>query len=159
MEPGREEVDLLIKAAFDHGKTKTPLFTELGGLDGFEAIFPSRMAPSLSKLAQLQTPARRGGATPFMKVTLGFGAGFTKARDVFAFYHAIMHFDTLTEFTSLMQNGHTILITGGHYHGIAAAASFVIANDGLFIDAMAVSRGTQSVHVAPNFTRKMVSTV
>ena len=67
-----------------------------------------------------------------MKVTLGFGDGFTQARDIYEFYQTLIYFDTATEFSSLMKVGHTVVIIGDSYNGIAAAASIVIAKDVLF---------------------------
>ena len=51
--------------------------------------------------------------TPFLKVTLGFGDGFARANDIYTFLNQMMHFQSATEFTTLMKVGHTVLVTGG----------------------------------------------
>jgi hypothetical protein len=146
MDLGREAVDARIMAAFDAGNPSlsSSCSSELGSLASFDALFPSDWAPSLRSLAQLQRSSRNHTPSPFLKVTLGFGVSFVKVEDIYQFFYGLIHFESSIQFTTLMEVGHTVVITGGAYDGIAAAASFVIAEDGLFVDALAVSRGTNS---------------
>ena len=138
-----ESLDLLITDAF--GKAKADLrdfCSPLGPLFNLSSLFPSHSAPSLRMLAQIVLPTRSAKPPPYLKVALGVGDEFAKANDIYSFFNGMLEFESEDAFAGFVQHGYTLVILGGNHNDIVAAASFIVASDGLFVDAIAVSHGT-----------------
>ena len=118
----------------------------LGPLKSFVSLFPNSFAAgtSLDRLSQLRSSTRFGAAiptdAPSVQVTLGFGLMFSTP--LYAFFNSMLEFQSETQFDAVLRNGYSFHITGGPHNEIIAAVIFVMASDGIFIDAVAVSNGS-----------------
>jgi hypothetical protein len=114
----------------------------LGTLSELRVLFPSVSAPTLGMLARLSIPTKSIKPVPVLKVTLGVGHEFAEACNLYNFFNSMLVFESEDAFAGFVKHGYTVAITAGKHDEIVAAAAFVAAPDGIFVDAMAVSHGT-----------------
>jgi hypothetical protein len=115
--------------------------SSLGPLSVLESLFPPKTAPCLRALADV-TVGPSLTSTPFFTVTLGVGLNYAQEQKLHAFYNCMLKFETEQSFSNFVESGYSVVITGGtNPPVVVAAVSFVVAEDGIFIDAIAVSHG------------------
>ena len=130
MESASTALNAVIQAAFVKAKKNgAPNKIHLGPLARFECIFPARPAPALAALA----------TSPYLNVYLGIGEKFATQYHLHEFFTGMLIFQSEVEFAAFIKNGYTVVVSVGDPNKIVAAASFITENDGLFVDAIAVS--------------------
>lgn len=141
----QEKVDSKINAAFALADVHTTHCSTPAFLDEFELLFSPTSVDSLGYLGSLhQVPptAPPNASMPLIfKVLLGFGNTFAEARDLHSFFNGMIEFEPQPVFARFMQQAYAVVVTAGDNQNIVAAASFIVASDGVFVDAIAVSHG------------------
>jgi hypothetical protein len=132
----------------------------LGSLAALAPFFPATAKQSLSELAALRQvlPPRmrsEGGDATF-NVRLGTGHDYAASKKLHQFFTGILCFESQKVFTEFVDRGYSVVVTAGPSQLVVAAASFIIEDDGLFVNAIAVSHGSHpdsyksSVHGSHN---------
>ena len=130
----------------------------IGLLSDLKTLFPSKFGSSLTTLSKLtarprsastiSTTAKLPKPKPSFKVVLGVGKAFSDATQLFRFFNSLLEFETETVYSTFVEQGYSIVITGGNHNSIVAAAVFMVASDGIFVDALAVSTGHHENSIA-----------
>jgi hypothetical protein len=151
------QLDTMLQDALGRG---VPGDDRLGSLAALACIFPATAKQSLSELAALRQvlPPRmrsEGGEATF-NVRLGTGQEYAEEKKLHQFFTGMLFFESSKVFTEFVKLGYSLVVTAGPSQLVVAAASFIIEDDGLFVDAIAVSHGTHpdaykpSVHGSHN---------
>jgi hypothetical protein len=151
------QLDKILDDALGRG---VPGDDRLGSLAAFALLFPATAKQSLSELAalmQVLPPRMRseGGEATF-NVRLGTGKEYAEEKKLHQFFTGMLCFESQKVFTEFVDRGYSVVVTAGPSQLVVAAASFVIEDDGLFVDAIAVSHGSHpdaykpSVHGSHN---------
>jgi hypothetical protein len=129
--------------ATNEGDRKQNTFP-LGPLRAFASLFPVQFTTtSLATVASLNLSSRSAtlSATDIPGLQVLLCVGRRREKSLFAFFDSILEFQTHADFVKLMSKGHSIIVLGGSHKEIVAAVSFVIMDEGIFIDAIAVANG------------------
>jgi GNAT superfamily N-acetyltransferase len=135
-------LDAMITDGFSKALADLQVFcSSLGSLSVLEALFPPKTAPCLRALADV-TVGPSLTSRPFFTVTLGVGLNHAEEQNLHEFYNCMLEFETEQSFSNFVKSGYSVVITGGTEPPVVvAAASFVVAAEGIFVDAIAVSHG------------------
>ena len=142
MDADSQAVDAMIQQAFSKALEDLVYFHSTIGseLSSLHNLFPAKSAPSLRMLSKLSASARTG-AIPFFRVVIGVGKEFAESEKLFVFLNGMLEFPSKDTFETFMESGYSLLVTGGVHDEIVAAATFIVAKDGIFVGAIAVSHG------------------
>jgi hypothetical protein len=138
-------VDRMIETAFESAiqdqAKKSSLVAPLCELD---VLFDPRFKTSLTKLANLKVPPRQKQAhfLPSLQVVVGVGKPLVENTNLHEFFTAMLEFESDATFSRFMKDGYYLVVRGGTHDDLVAAAAFIITPVGIFVDALAVSRGS-----------------
>jgi len=101
-------------------------------------LFDGKDLP-MSSLRHLQTKKNKELTNFTVKVM--FCVGLEVKNSLYQFFDALLYFQDPSPFYAFLKNGFALFLTGGVHSEIIAAVTFMVAPDGVFIDALAVSHG------------------
>ncbi len=125
----------------DHNDRRPNLIV-LGSLQAFSSVFSDRHV-SLPILGELRSHTR-SDPTPSSKLSLQVNlcVGLVNKDALHRFFESMFdEFQSGGEFSSFLNKGRAIAITGGAHEEIVAAVVFIGIKRGMFIDALAVANG------------------
>jgi hypothetical protein len=111
-----------------------------GTIAQFQVLSPSRLGESFQALATLPDTVNLEAPSLQMMV-LGKGSDFATRHSLHSYYNSMIegYDESEPEFVDFANLGFSLIVQGGHRDHTAAAVSFVIQPDGIFVDVMAVS--------------------
>jgi hypothetical protein len=104
----------------------------------FPELFETTSLAALGSLCQTSRIGATRSALPGLHVH--FGVGRWRERSFFNFFNSVLQFQN-KDFLKVLEHGCSIAVIGGAHNEIAAAIIFVPADEGIFIDAIAVANG------------------
>ena len=141
-------LDIQLKRSFAGAQQDLTTFLHnINSLENFKFLYPTKHNTSLRLLSRLPALSRKKTSKladkdpPSLQVILGVGKEYTDAKGLYAFFNGILEFEPEAVFNNFCEHGYSLVITGGAHDAVVAAAVFIIAPDGIFVDAIAVSHG------------------
>jgi hypothetical protein len=139
----RSQLNHMFKIALHTHHEDTYDEVRLGLLQGFEFLFSPEYKSNLNRLSLLESISRADDTTdrklPRLKVIMG--VGLQHEAKLYDFFNAVLQFQSREHFSAFLQNGYSLQIVVGIEAEIVGAITFIVAEDGMFIDALGVSNG------------------
>ena len=139
--PEGQLLDNAFAAASRNGHSSGAI--HVGTLNSMISLVPNlfRARESLRTLGLLSTSKKKNEIEHF-NLQVQFGVGDAFHTELYKFMNSVLHFQSPEGFDECLSNGFSFHITGGYDNHIIAGVTFTVAEDGVFIDALAVSTGT-----------------
>ena len=139
--PEGQLLDNAFAAASRNGHSSEAI--HVGALNSMISLVPNlfKAKASLRTLGLLSTKKKNEIQSHF-NLQVQFGVGDAFHTELYKFMNSALHFQSPEGFEECLSNGFSFHITGGYDNHIIAGVTFTVAEDGVFIDALAVSTGT-----------------
>jgi hypothetical protein len=116
----------------------------VGTIAQFQVLSPSLLGESFKALATLSDTVNL--EAPSLQMVLGKGSVFATRYSLHSYYNAMIegYRESEAEFVNFANLGFSLIVQGGHRDNTAAAVSFIIQPDGIFVDVIDVSHSHHS---------------
>jgi hypothetical protein len=138
-------VDTKILSAFEEAHLdQEDHCANIGTIAQFQILTPSLLGQSFKALATLSDTVNL--ERPSLQMVLGKGSVFATRNSLHSYYNAMIEgcHDSKAEFVDFANLGYSLIVQGGHRDNTAAAVSFIIQPDGIFVCVIAESHSPHS---------------